>query len=231
MLVPFINRKAIKADYFTANARQLQAVYNYQRPTLEAVAEVVSRLSKVQNYLSSIEIKKQVVQSLEASVEAATSPFQNPRADTRIDYLDVLTAQCELLDARRLLIDTKKEQLSAVVNTYHALGGGGYLFPLPVLKPLQSHPWWHHLSLTKAGREAERAPKPLPAPAAAERAPEAIPDLEPLLAMSAARGPAPLPATAPARSPEPSATTTGGGTGAAGGQGSATVSNAGKPPG
>ncbi len=50
MLVPFINRKAIKADYYSANARQLQAVYNYQRVILEAVAEVVNRLSKVQNY-------------------------------------------------------------------------------------------------------------------------------------------------------------------------------------
>ena len=33
---PFVNRRAIKAQYLTANARQLQAVYNYQRVILEA---------------------------------------------------------------------------------------------------------------------------------------------------------------------------------------------------
>ena len=126
---PLINFKAIKADYQGANARQLQTIYNYQRVIIAAVNDVVNRMSKVQNYLRSIEIKKEAVRALEASVVAATSLFQNPRAGVNVDYLDVLTAQRELLDARRTLIDTKREQLSAVVNTYQALGGGGNLFP------------------------------------------------------------------------------------------------------
>ena len=70
LLVPFINRKAIKADYFTANARQLQTVYKFQRVVLNAFTEVVNRLSKVQNYLNSIEIRKQQVKALEAAVDA-----------------------------------------------------------------------------------------------------------------------------------------------------------------
>ena len=79
-VMPFINRKAIKADYFSANARQLQAVYNYQRVILDAVAEVVNRLSKVQNYQSSIEIKKQAVKSLEAAVDSRHQSFsESPR--------------------------------------------------------------------------------------------------------------------------------------------------------
>ncbi len=136
---PLINFKAIKADYLGANARQLQTVYNYQRVIINAVTEVINRLSKVQYYRRSIDIKKQQVQALEASVVAATRLFQNPRGDTRIDYLDVLTAQRDLWEARRVLIDTKREQMSAIVNTYQALGGGGYLFPIPIPKPLQSH--------------------------------------------------------------------------------------------
>jgi multidrug efflux system outer membrane protein len=36
----------------------------------------------------------------------------------------VLFSQRDLLEARRNLIDTKQQQLSAVVNTYQALGGG-----------------------------------------------------------------------------------------------------------
>ena len=83
VLVPFINRKAIKADYFTANARQLQAVYNYQRVILNAFIEVVNRLAKVENYGKSIEIKKQQVQSLEASSRSRHQSFSaSPRRIT-----------------------------------------------------------------------------------------------------------------------------------------------------
>ena len=140
LVAPLINKKAIQADYLTANARQLQAVYNYQRVILNAFTEVVNRVSKVENYSKSIEIKKQQLESLEAAVEAATKLFQN----ARVEYIDVLFAQRDLLDARMVLIETKSEQLSAIVNTYQALGGGAYLLPIPVPKPLQPHHWWHH---------------------------------------------------------------------------------------
>ena len=79
LIGPVINFKAIKADYLTANARQLQAVYNYQRVIINAFTEVINRVAKVENYGRSIEIKKQQVQSLEAAVEAATSLYQLPR--------------------------------------------------------------------------------------------------------------------------------------------------------
>ena len=84
LVAPLINRKAIQADYLTANARQLQAVYNYQRVILNAFTEVVNRLSKVENYSKSIEIKKQQLASLEASVEVATNLFQNRPPSDRI---------------------------------------------------------------------------------------------------------------------------------------------------
>ena len=59
LVAPLVNRRAIQAEYLTANARQLQAVYNYQRVILNAFTEVVNRLSMVENYSKSIEIKKQ----------------------------------------------------------------------------------------------------------------------------------------------------------------------------
>jgi outer membrane protein, multidrug efflux system len=117
---PVVNFRAIKAEYLTANAQQLQALYNYQRVVLEAVTQVVNRLTKVQNYGKSIEIKKQQLAALVASVEIASTLFQNARAD----YVDVLFAQRDMMDARRDLIDTKSDQLGAIANTYQALGGG-----------------------------------------------------------------------------------------------------------
>ena len=75
---PVINFKAIKAQYLTANARQLQAVYNYQRVVIDAVTQVVTRMAKVENYTGSIEIKKQQVQALESAVAVAMNLYQLP---------------------------------------------------------------------------------------------------------------------------------------------------------
>ena len=120
LTVPLINKRAIKADYLSANARQLQSVYKYQRVILDAFREVVNRVSKVQNYSKSIEIKKQQVEALEASVKFASNLYQAARTD----YMNVLFSQRDLWDARLVLIETKQQQLSAIVNTYQALGGG-----------------------------------------------------------------------------------------------------------
>ncbi|HVJ87680.1 MAG TPA: TolC family protein, partial [Caulifigura sp.] len=120
LLVPVINRSAIEADYRSANAMQLQEIYDYQRTLLNAFTEVVNSLSKVQNYSDSIAIKKEQLTSLEASVDNASRLFQNARAE----YIEVLFAQRDLMEARLAILDTKKEQLVAIVDAYQALGGG-----------------------------------------------------------------------------------------------------------
>ncbi|MCE9567919.1 MAG: TolC family protein [Planctomycetes bacterium] len=130
LVAPVINRAAIKADYMTANARQLEAIYNYQRVILNAFTEVVNRMSMVENYNKSIIIKKRQLEALETSVQVASQLFQA----ARVEYIEVLFAQRDLLDARTVLIETKQRQLAAVVNTYQALGGGAML-PSPTLTP------------------------------------------------------------------------------------------------
>jgi outer membrane protein TolC len=54
LVAPLVNKRAIQAEYLDANARQLQAVYNYQKTVLEAVTEVINRLAKVDNYGRSV---------------------------------------------------------------------------------------------------------------------------------------------------------------------------------
>lgn len=120
LVAPLINKKAIRAEYQSANARQLQAAYDYQRTVLNAFTEVVNRMAKVENYRQSVLIKQGQVKALEESVSVATNLFQNARAE----YVDVLLSQRDLLEARTALIETKQQQLSAIVNAYQALGGG-----------------------------------------------------------------------------------------------------------
>lgn len=133
---PLVNRRAIRAQYLSSNARQRQAVYDYQRTILNAFTEVINRMAMVQNFSTSIDYKKQQLESLRTAVQVATDLFFR----ARIEYLDVLTVQRDLRDARMALIDAKVEQLVAIVNTFQALGGGvelsvasqgGELGPLP----------------------------------------------------------------------------------------------------
>jgi outer membrane protein, multidrug efflux system len=124
---PLVNKRAIRAQYLTANARQLQAIYNYQRVILEAFTQVVNNMTQVENYSNSIEIKKQQLKTLQSAVQFAEFLFQN----ARIEYIDVLFSQRDLRDARVVLIDTKTEQLAAIVKTYQALGGGVFTISTP----------------------------------------------------------------------------------------------------
>ena len=120
LVAPLINKKEIRAVYLTASAKQLESIYNYQRVILNAYIEVVNRVTMAENYRKSIEIKKGQLEALEASVATATLLFQNARAE----YVEVLLVQRDLLEARTVLIETKKQQLTAIVNAYQALGGG-----------------------------------------------------------------------------------------------------------
>lgn len=117
---PLINKNAIKAQYLTANAKQLQAVYNYERSILSGYIEVANQLSNISNLQQTFEQKQQQVQVLNKSVEVSNALYKSARAD----YLEVLTTQRDVLEARLELAETKKNQLGAVVNMYKDLGGG-----------------------------------------------------------------------------------------------------------
>jgi NodT family efflux transporter outer membrane factor (OMF) lipoprotein len=156
LVAPVVNRSAIRAEYRNANARQLQALYDYQRTILEAFTEVVNQVSKVQNYSDSIEIKKQQLASLESAVDVAGNLFQN----ARIEYMDVLFAQRDRNEARMVLIETKQEQLAAIVNAYQALGGGWRRPQVTAVRPVATPP--AEVVPTPAGE-----PVPVPAAAAA----------------------------------------------------------------
>ncbi len=185
LITPLINKRALKADFKTANARQLQAVYNYYRVILNAYTEVVTRVNKVRNYSRSIEVKKQQVAALVSAVDFAFSIFQKPRFDekARVTYLDLLLVQRDLWEARLELIDTKQEQLSAIVNVYQALGGGllgcGHAdptHPQPAPSPDQAQQRGSDASGTDQLPAPRKQPEQLPAP---DKQPEQASGLNP----------------------------------------------------
>ncbi|MEQ9287120.1 MAG: TolC family protein [Cyclobacteriaceae bacterium] len=117
---PLVNRNAIKAMYYNANSKQIQAVYHYERTLLRAYLEVVNQLSNMTNLQSSYDLKAQQVQALTASVNISNDLFTSARAD----YMEVLLTQRDALESKFELIETKMQQMNAWVNIYQALGGG-----------------------------------------------------------------------------------------------------------
>ncbi|HQE35040.1 MAG TPA: TolC family protein [Flavobacterium alvei] len=117
---PLINRNAIKAEYSSANARQLQALYNYERTILNAYLEISTELSKINNLEKSYDLKSQQVAALNRSIEVSGDLFKS----ARVDYFEVLMTQRDALETKLELIETKKSQLNASVLVYRDLGGG-----------------------------------------------------------------------------------------------------------
>ncbi len=116
---PLLNRRGITADYFAANSREMQAVLHYERAVLTAFVEVSNRVSLTRNLSQSYGLKQQQVDRLSQSVDISTELFNLNRAD----YLEVLTARRELLEAQQDLVEMKQRQMVATVTLYQALGG------------------------------------------------------------------------------------------------------------
>lgn len=120
LVAPLVNRNAIKAAYFSANARQVQTVYNYERSLIKAYMEVANQLSMIGNLQKSFDLKSKEVETLTRSIDISNDLFKSARAD----YMEVLMTQRDALESKFELVETKKQQLNAMVNIYQALGGG-----------------------------------------------------------------------------------------------------------
>lgn len=120
LTMPILNRRGIKADYFTANNKQVQAVYNYEKTLIQAYSEVVNQLNMISNYNRVFEIKQAQVKALNESIEISNALFRA----ARVDYIESLVTQRDSLEAQLDLMEVKRQQLEAYVNLYKALGGG-----------------------------------------------------------------------------------------------------------
>jgi len=120
LAAPLVNRNAIKATYYNANAKQIQAVYKYEQTILKAYIEVANQLSKIDNLQNTYDLKTQEVDALTQSVTISNDLFKSARAD----YMEVLLTQREALEAKFELVETKMQQLKTTVAVYRALGGG-----------------------------------------------------------------------------------------------------------
>jgi outer membrane protein TolC len=65
-------------------------------------------------------LKSKQVEALTQSIGISTRLFKSARAD----YMEVLLTQRDALESKFDLVETKMQQMNAMVNIYRALGGG-----------------------------------------------------------------------------------------------------------
>lgn len=120
LVAPLVNRNAIEAQYKSANAMQIQAAYDYEQKIINAYMEVANQVANIDNLDKNYQLKNKQVEALTQSIDVANQLFKAARAD----YMEVLLTQRDALDAKMELIETKQQQVAAVVDLYRSLGGG-----------------------------------------------------------------------------------------------------------
>ncbi len=117
---PLFYRGANIARLKVAKAQQQEAQLNFQQTLLDAGGEVSNALYQYQSCLDKEVARRQQINSLEKSVEYTEDLFKLGNST----YLEILSAEQSLLSARLSEVSDKFDRMQAVVNLYHALGGG-----------------------------------------------------------------------------------------------------------
>jgi len=120
VLQPLLNGKRLRTDYEVAKVQREKAVISFRQQVLVAVGEVSNSLIKIEKLETSYGIAATRVSTLQTAVGNADLLFQNGMAN----YLEVITAQGNLLQSELELVAQKKSRLEADVELYRSLGGG-----------------------------------------------------------------------------------------------------------
>lgn len=117
---PLLNNKKVRTQYNIAVAEREKAVLSFRQSVLVAVSEVSDALVKVEKLQQQESFLKERVKTLQQAIKNANLLFKNGMAE----YLEVLSAQANLLQSELELANIKREQLTANTELYRALGGG-----------------------------------------------------------------------------------------------------------
>ena len=117
---PIFGRGVNKARLQAAQAQYEQAAYLFRQSLLDAGVEVNNALTMWQTAKKRVELDKKQVLNLQAAVWNTQLLMKHGNAD----YLEVLTAQKNLLQAELTEASDRFDEVQSVINLYQALGGG-----------------------------------------------------------------------------------------------------------
>lgn len=117
---PLLQRRQIRTKYNISLIQREQSVTQFRQSVLQAVGEVSDAMGKMDKIEDQYSLANERVVILQQATRNAHLLYQNGMAN----YLEVITAQANVLDAELALAGLKLAHLNAVTDLYRALGGG-----------------------------------------------------------------------------------------------------------
>ncbi|QQX77696.1 MULTISPECIES: efflux transporter outer membrane subunit [Aequorivita] len=117
---PIFNKRQIRTQYEVSQAQQEQAYLDFRLAIITASKEVSDALYNYESATEKIEVNQKEFEAYNLATGYSEELLNNGFAN----YLEVLNAQENALNSSLNLINTKNNQLQAIVDLYEALGGG-----------------------------------------------------------------------------------------------------------
>lgn len=120
LVEPLFARGQNRANLKIAQARQEEALVNFRQCLLEAGAEVNDALVQWQTAQKRLKLDYRQVEALRLALRSSELLMQHSSQN----YLEVLTARQALLQAELDAASDYFDKIQAIINLYHAIGGG-----------------------------------------------------------------------------------------------------------
>lgn len=117
---PLLDHKELQTQYKVAEVNRDKSVIEFKQSVLNAVGEVSDALIKIQKLKEQQAIAANKVNTLNKATTNANMLFKNGMAT----YLEVITAQSNVLQSQLELATIKRDELNAMADLYRSLGGG-----------------------------------------------------------------------------------------------------------
>ena len=117
---PVFGRGTNKARLEAAKVQQEIASWNFRQSLLDAGVEVNNAITLWQTAKKRVDLDKKQILNLQAAVWNTQLLMKHGSAN----YLEVLSAQKNLLNAELSEVSDRFDEIQSIVNLYHALGGG-----------------------------------------------------------------------------------------------------------
>jgi multidrug efflux system outer membrane protein len=117
---PILNRRQIRTEYEVSKAEQEIALLQFRKTVLTASREVSDALYNYEAAVEKMEVKNNEFEAYDLATSYSEELLNNGFAN----YLEVLTARENSLNAQLELVWIRYTELNAMVDLYQALGGG-----------------------------------------------------------------------------------------------------------
>lgn len=120
LVQPLFNKGANIANLRQAKAQQEEALLRFQQSLLDAGNEVNAALTRWQSARMRLDYGQQQISALQEALRKTELLMRH----SSTNYLEVLTARQNLLNAELSQAQDKFEEIQGIVDLYHAVGGG-----------------------------------------------------------------------------------------------------------